>query len=493
MNNILKLGVVTPFVLFNFATGSIEATIKPKYFVSLEHNRTCTKACTFKLNVKYVPDTFSPGTPTVIDNMLITSVRQRVTYCYGYYDCYGGIHLQQQQYVGQVYTYSSNTNIASGTVDYTIEGTSYVAELANEYDVIRGKTDADLLIRPSTHFRTKLLLGVRNGKGGFYELGKCYKMVIDGTDYPISIPNLGRQPVLDLIMGKSNNITTNKGVNKRVGGLVDYSYAKKAHSIEAWYKAGGISQTDYDAFKYSRGETYNAIKTNLENELKIPFMCYIDDICDDPNKYGTLYYVPGNKNETNDVFVFRYGNNEKNSDVLNFSVSYDGSVPLAAAPASDVVQASADADGNVIGQSIAINTVNNLNRNTYPTKSGFDESLFLSEKELSKLMLYPFEASMTVIGQIVPSQLLDIIQVVVLLNGTEVPVLTGKYQILEIIDDISSSGFHTTFKMRRFVEDETVNLLETPVATPSGDSNAQIVERCRTLTNSTSKESSVRN
>ena len=491
MNDILKLGVVTPFVLFNFATGSIESDIIPKYFVSLEHNRTCTKACTFKLNVKYVPDTFSPGTPTVIDNMLITSVRQKVTYCYGYYDCYGGRHLQQQQYVGQVYTYSSNTNIASGTVDYTIEGTSYVAELANDYDIIRGKKKP--IVKPSTHFNTKLLEGVRKGKGGFYELGLKYKMVIDGTDYPISIPNLGRQPVLDLIMGKSNNITTNKGVNKRVGGLVDYSYAKKAHSIEAWYRAGGFSQTQYDAYRYSSGKTYETIRDNLENELKIPFMCYIDDICDDPNKYGTLYYVPGNKNETNDVFVFRYGNNEKNSDVLDFSVSYDGSVPLAAAPASDVVQAATDAEGNAIGQSIAISTVNNLNRNTYPTKSGFDESLFLSEKELSKLMLYPFEASMTIIGQIVPSQLLDIIQVVVLLNGTEVPVLTGKYQILEIIDSVSSSGFHTTFKMRRFVEDETINLLETAVATPSGSSNAQSVDDAYTSTNITSKESSVRN
>ena len=108
-------------------------------------------------------------------------------------------------------------------------------------------------------------------------------------------------------------------------------------------------------------------------------------------------------------------------------------------------------------------------------------------------MLYPFEASMTIIGQIVPSQLLDIIQVVVLLNGTEVPVLTGKYQILEIIDSVSSSGFHTTFKMRRFVEDETINLLETAVATPSGSSNAQSVDDAYTSTNITSKESSVRN
>lgn len=468
MNDILKLGVVTPFVLFNFATGSIESDIRPKYFVSLEHNRTCTKACTFKLNVKYIPDTFSPGTPTVIDNMLITSVRQRVTYCYGYYDCYGGRHLQQQQYVGQVYTYSSNTNIASGTVDYTIEGTSYVAKLANDYDIIKGQDEP---IKPSDYLYKKLRNGNRKGKGGFCNLYRTYTCVIDHTDFEVPIPNLGRQPVLDLIMGKANNITTNKGINKRVGGLVDKSFAKKADTIEAWYRAGNISQTEWDAYKRGYANSYSNLD---EDNLKIPFMCYIDDITSDYGKYGTLYYVPGTKSETNNVFVFRYGNNEKNSDVLDFSVSYDGSVPLAAAPASDVVQAAVDADGNVIGQSLAISTVNNLNRNTYPTKSGFDESLFLSEKELSKLMLYPFEASMTIIGQIVPSQLLDIIQVVVLLNGTEVPVLTGKYQILEIIDSVSSSGFHTTFKMRRFVEDETVNLLETSVATPS-DGSAQTV------------------
>ena len=85
-NMILNYGVVTPFVQFKFKTGSIEADIKPKYFVNLEHNRTCKKACTFKLTIVYVPDTFREGRPTDIDNMLITSKNEKVTYLYCHFN-----------------------------------------------------------------------------------------------------------------------------------------------------------------------------------------------------------------------------------------------------------------------------------------------------------------------------------------------------------------------------------------------------------------------
>ena len=54
---ILKLGVVTPYVRFQMVGGVIESG-KPSYFISLENTRTCRKACSFKLTLAYVPDTF---------------------------------------------------------------------------------------------------------------------------------------------------------------------------------------------------------------------------------------------------------------------------------------------------------------------------------------------------------------------------------------------------------------------------------------------------
>jgi hypothetical protein len=56
---------------------------------------------------------------------------------------------------------------------------------------------------------------------------------------------------------------------------------------------------------------------------------------------------------------------------------------------------------------------------------------------------------MTVIGQTQCSQLLDKIQVNIMFNGVPHPGLSGRYVILEITDDLSDSGFTTTFKLLR--------------------------------------------
>ena len=463
-NPILKLGIATPFVLFNFAkSGSIESKDVPRYFVSLDHNRTCTKACTFKLTVIYVPDTFSVGTPTIIDNMLVSSVRQPVTYHYGYYDYLGHRHIQQQQYIGQVYTYSSDTNIANGTITYTIEGTSHVAELTSELAEIKGST---LPMKPSDYFEVKLFQNQNRGDG-FKWLQQYYEIKIDHTDGEVPIPNMGKAPVLDLIMGTSNNITKNNGNIAKVGGLVSLSKAPLQQSMEELHNSGKLTNTAYAWYqRVATKSQASEFAKSIQTKLGTPFRCYVDDIYSEGSKYGTLYYVSGSKTEANNVFEFDFGNTYRDSDVLSFSVNYDGSVALAAASATDNVTTAVDAEGNPIGASNTILSVNNLSRNTFPTLSGFNEEMFFSHEELSRIMLYPFEANMTIMGQLVPNQLLDIIYVVVKLNGAEVPHLTGKYQILEINDNVSDSGFTTTFKLIRYVQDsEAQGYMENSVST----------------------------
>ena len=54
---------------------------------------------------------------------------------------------------------------------------------------------------------------------------------------------------------------------------------------------------------------------------------------------------------------------------------------------------------------------------------------------------------MTVLGQIEPNQLLDSITVNVMVNGVRHDVMSGKYTILGIEDDLSDSGFTTTFRL----------------------------------------------
>lgn len=460
VNSILKYGVATPFIRFNFYAGSIESDPKnPRYFMSFEHNRTCKCACTFKLTIVYVPDTFSVGQPTLIDQMILASINNRITYNYGYCDYNGNIHLQQQMYVGQVYTYNSSVDVASGTLTYTVEGTAVASDLTNSLARIRR---VDGKKQPSVHLR---YLTSGNVEEGFRDLVNMYAVdTSDNEDEAVTIPEFDSTPVLDLIMGKVVTGATKKGgLPVREGGLVQLSHAPLTKSMEEAYALGLVSQSDYATWKYNSDtlqrysrtggggawlDTMRNQKTNIEQQLVTPYIAYIDDI-EVAGKYGTLFYKKKTGYETDNVFEYDYGNDVQNSDVLSFSMTYDGAVAMAASRASDNVEVSIDADGNNIGHSEATTQVANLGRNTFPTLSGFDENSFYSKQELSDIMLYPFEADLEIMGQIFPSNMLDIIYVVVKINGTEHPTLTGSYKVLEITDNINSSGFTTNLHLLR--------------------------------------------
>lgn len=474
-NTILRQGVVTPFVQFNFVAGSIESNpSNPRYFMGLEHNRTCKKACSFKLNIVYVPDTFSTGRPTLIDNLILSSIHQKVTYFYGYYDCWGNRHVQQQLYSGQVYTYNSDIDIASGTINYTVEGTAVAVDLTNSIATI---DEVDHPKQPSVHLRY-LTSGAT--EGGFTDLVNFYNIYDkDNTDKEVHIPNLGSGPVLDLIMGKVvEGATKNDGLPVRRGGLAQLAHAISADSIEDAYSVGLVSESTYMEWQnlntylnsFGGGDKSHEVarRREIEQSLEVPFIAYIDDV-DSNGKLGTLYFVRNRGWSTNNIFFYEFGNDVKESDVLSFSVNYNGAKAIAAAPATQNVISAIDADGNAIGHTEATTKVPNLARNTFPTKSGFEENAFIAKHELADIMLYPYEASMTVVGQTIPNQLLDIIYVVVKLNGGEHPVLTGEYKILEIIDNVDSGGFTTELKLiRQTSSNEGVSdKLESFVQTPS--------------------------
>lgn len=474
-NVILNYGVTTPFVLFNFATGSIEATIKPKYFVSLSHNRTCKKACTFKLTVMYVPDTFSVGRPTLIDNMLVSSKNERVTYQYGYYDWRGAKHIQYQTYVGQLNKYDCSVDVASGTITYTIEGNATAVELLNFQTSLDSAdhnryewTPAKVVkIESTPDYETR----------AFYQLGLLYDRVISETDEFVPLPSYKQQGMMDIILGSAKASKNSDNAEKQTnidkdGGIVQHSRKQSYNTLLDAYNAGKVSSEDYSLFSnYANSssassllnlissaqsivdtDTYtknNAKMQNLNNTMYTSFMAYFDDGANMTHKYGTFYYVPKEGRASSDTFVYEYGNNVSNSDVLNVSFTYDGSVALANSSASSSFAAGIDATGQNIGQTNATTNVLSLGRNSYPTLSGFKEDKFLSQKELISYMIYPSKATLTIMGQLHPSNLLDVVDLVILINGTRHPTLSGEYSVLSIVDDLSNSGFTTTLELVR--------------------------------------------
>ena len=460
---VLREGVVTPYVQFNMVGGSIESDISnPRYFVSLNHIRSTDRACTFKLNIIYVPDTFSAGKPTLIDNWILSSIKDsdKVTYTYGYYDSHGGLHTHKNFYAGQILTYDSDINVASGTITYTIEGMASSVDLTSSY----AQLEACNSVKPSQY----LLDNINNAtEGGFFDLKQLYRLDInDHDDEEIKMPSFGSMPVLDLIMGKVQAGTEkDNGLPVRKDGVVQLSQSKLNISVQKAYELGLLSDSDWQDWSNANEEIQriqnlhysNSNPTSMWNKRKeiqdklvTPYICYIDDInVDESNKIGTLHYVKRIGTTTDDVYEYEMGNNVKESVVLSFNVTYNGATAIASALATDNISSSITAEGSNQGTSYATSKTNYLGRNTFPTLSGFKEESFISKNELSNIMLYPYEATMTVLGEIDPHNLMDIIYIVVKFNGTEHQVLTGSYQILEITDDISSSGFTTTFRMVR--------------------------------------------
>ena len=479
-NQIIDYGVCTPYMQFHFATGDIENNINDhRYFMSLSHNRTTKQACVFKLTIVYVPDTFSVGRPTVIDNMLVSSKGQRVWYQYGYYDCIGGRHIQYCTYSGWMNKYDCDVDISSGTLTYTVEGCAVALDLLNNPITLHAKKlglqqigNQSYGLSPSQIIKIHMLQDYPD-KRVFYEIGKYYNQVIEEGDEDVELPDFTNVGMLDVILGTAQTAVKDDATPVRKGGLVSYSRIKA-------YDESDIANSDYQDFEdlkqalkhasarivYKDGKQtveytdptiltrYNKAKSKY---LYHSYMSYIDDVSSLSKPFGTFYYIPKRGKAANE-YIYDFGNNVKQSDVLSVSFSYDGSLALANASASKNMQADIDAEGNNIGQSQSTTNVLTLGRNSYPTLSGFNEDRFISQQELSKFMLYPVKGSITIFGQIDPNFLMDIIYLHLYINGTIHPTLSGEYMVLGVNDEISSSGFTTTLDLVRKVTDTGAEL-----------------------------------
>lgn len=490
MNSILRQGVVTPYVLFTFPSGFTvenfsnnfgnvnDINCAPRFFINLHHNRTCSQACSFKLDIVYVPDTFSKGNLYLIDSEIVQSVGEQIVYKYGYFDYWGRRHEQLAEYTGQIYTYSSDVDVMSGTINYSLEGCAVASDLNNSMAKIEATNEAR---QPSEYLETLIK---ESTYGGFYDLQKYYNISIeDRNDEKVIIPNFDSAPVLDLIMGAVTG-EKNNGLPVRKGGLVELSLGpeitgtenisrlltEEEYNIIHGQTASGYTMWGEQAKRYQ--EQYASIRAAAQAKLKSPFVCYIDDNFTTNGKFGTLRYKckdrTSNLSANDECYIYRLGNDNTgdfaDQDVLSFSVTYDGAVAMAAGGKTCNTSVGIDAAGNNHGTTYDTQDVESTGKSVDDTKSGTHRNLITSVKEMTDIMIYPFEASMTVVGQINPSHLLDIIYVTILVNGVEHQVLSGEYMILEITDEISSSGFTTTLRLIR----QNLSNIKTPTETISG-------------------------
>ena len=468
MYDILSGGFCTPFFIMNFANGSID-TIPPKYFSSFSQTRTCDDACEFQLTITYIPDTFDVGRPEIIHQLLLTSVNQDVMYKYGYYDSNGNIHEQDQWYKGMFTTYSES--VEDGVLQYTISGVSAATQLSTqEIHITETKS---CWLKPSSKFAS--LWDTHSS------IMKHWDRDVDYSDEYVKSFDAFSGPLLDYVRGKVQSDGTT------IGGLVSLSH--KNTSLDSLLSMGYITESDvrtYENSKYSlssygaTGDTRFQIQStvnNINNLMVRKFICYIDNCftggIGGTDKYGTIHYKCLDIANVTDTYVYEYGNNIKNSQVLNFSCTYDGSVAMANVPATSRTSSDIDVDGNNIGSSNTATCSTGFGRNSYPTKSGFNEEVWLSNTTLLNSMIYPFEAELQILGQLTCSHLLDVIRVVVIINGTEHPVLSGTYTIKSITDELSESGFTTTLGLLRQTDDlSQLSSYEPTITTSGGASDA---------------------
>lgn len=465
MNSILNYGFVSPYILFTFlGSGDTLDTIPPRYFASFHQDRSVDQACSFTLTLVYAPGYFNEDTATIIDKLLLSQVKHDVTYRYGYKTRHGGLTMQNQYYAGIFTTYNSEIN--EGYLTYTISGISHSVELVSPSvcvsDYITNLKDNVKEIQPSiVVYNLVKGNGPLAAKTGIAEYFRNYEIEIDQIDEKVSTKSINIQdgPLHDVFFGKANSDKTSLP-----SGLVSLSYVNDTSSnalssdllserdiqkiteyeIRNTYNSSGITQDQYDTL-------YAEPLEKLKNLKKIPFVCYYDNVVssEGSTSKGSFHYIPKYTRAITNVYNYSIGNSVIDSDVLSFSASVDCTPALATIPSIKDVSVDIDVDGEAIGNNYNSMQSDGFVRNTYNTPSGFNEAAWLTTSTIANALNFPFEATMTIIGQIDANKLLDTILVNIFVNGVPHEGFSGKYTVLGIEDDLSENGFTTTLKLSK--------------------------------------------
>ena len=476
MNKILNYGFVRPFIQFQFANGQTIDTVPPRYFSSFHQTRSVKEACSFTLTLSYAPGNFDEDTATIIHGLLLQNVNTNVTYRYGYKVNNQFAPLCQNQYYAGIFTsYSEELN--DGYLSYTISGVAHAVELTQPQvfvtDYIKTIEKLSKTVQPSIIVED-LVYDLRRGPSnhtGIPEYFKDYKKIIHTSDQNVKTNDIRIQdgPLHDVFFGK-----TNSDGSTLPGGLVSLSYCNYNLASNETISNNLLSDVKRDALEYqirlrynSSGITneklakYKQSKEVVENVKRVPFICYYDNVIDSigsPDK-GSFYYIEKFNMQPTNIFNYNFGNSFIDSDVISFNCSYDCTPAISTNASLKNVVSDIDVDGEAISSNYNNMQTEGFVIQSYNTPSGFDNAATISATTLSNVFRYPFEASMSVIGQLECNQLMDVIRVNIFVNGVQHPTLSGDYIIQGIEDDLSMDGFTTTFNLHRYnysISDEDV-------------------------------------
>ena len=482
IKNLIQLngGVATPFVKIDFdGWGSITVAQHPRYFISLNHVRNTDKACVATFVLKYVPETFEKGQPTDLDIMLMNMQGRNdsITYVYGFYDSYGKLHVQQCYYKGRFEKYKADFDITTATVTYTFD---VYAKQVDFLNTIISTEASKNPMQPSRYLDN--LFYTHNS---FKDLANYYERSIITRDMVVQIPSFSNTTLTDFLLGTVQRTDGNNGNVVRTGGLVQLaqteSMASKLGITEQWTNFNNV----IDNFMPSWGAS--SVRTalnhyNTELNKTTPYVCYFDDISVN-GKFGTIYFRPKEAladGSTGGYFInldengnFEYGNNIRTSVVQDFSVQWDSGAVSASFKSSEQITNSIDIEGNNIGVTNNSAKLLSLGNNVYNSIAKFKRDATTSMSEIYDKLTYPFKASLKILGELYPHHLLDVIYIVVYMNGTEHKTLSGLYQILSISDELGDSYFYTNLELLKITDDEIVAEPENYIGNSQNNSKAK--------------------
>ena len=224
MNDILNRGFISPYIKFNFHTGTID-TVPHRHFMSLSHNRSVTEASSFELRIIYVPGQHGEKEALDIHQLLLTSVNLPVTFQYGYITPGGGLQLQQHWYKG-IYTQYKEDLGSDGTLTYTVTGVAEAVNVntptINVEDYLNELKAEKEEIQPS-RIVEDLVKGKDNGKSNMSQYLGDFEHIILHDDEIVDINsiNIKNGPLRDVLCG-----TYKADGTINIHGFASHSYIK---------------------------------------------------------------------------------------------------------------------------------------------------------------------------------------------------------------------------------------------------------------------------
>lgn len=491
MNDILNRGFVSPYIKFNFLRGSIETT-PHAHFVSLTHNRSVEQASTFELTLIYVPGTHGETYAEDMHQLLLTSVNHPVTFHYGYITPDGGLQLQEDVWYRGIYTQYTENLGNDGTLTYTISGVAESVsidtpkvEIENYLNSLkRQATGAFAKRKPS--LIVKHLITQEETMCNMKKYFDGYEIIIDPSDEDVDVQsiNIKDGTLREVLCGSyKSDGTTN------VKGFANHSYINLDKDTALQY--GIITERDIslaESYQNKGSNTYSRNQrtqdeekaANLISNLKtMPFVCYFDDVvtAEGSASKGKFYYIPKYTKQYASEYIYNFGNNFIDSDVLSFSVNNDCIVAMASVGSLNSISSGIGNTGESIAASHNVLQQTSFSVNSFNTITGFDESRFLTQTALSNALNFPFTATMTVVGQTKLNHLMDKIRVTIMFNGSINELLTGDYIIMGITDELSDSGYTTTFDLQKDIGAESFESDEPEIFTNEENSAEEEVEK----------------